>query len=153
MHKLLYLLVAFLLCACSESGTITSSTYVSPSTNPSNGVTNTTTTSNATVVPGVTFSVVDFYTSGSYVYLVLKNNTAAKTVSFSIDYSAQCGSGSKKYGSIYTSLGSYEQSSQSIFIGSGTSSSCSLTMSAIRSSYTGFIPWNGSYTVTTSMFK
>lgn len=153
--RIALLLLVVLLSACSESGTVTSSEYKMPTTiNPAG----TTTPSNTsgTVVPGVTFSVVDMYISSYSVYIIFRNNTSASLPSFYADYALQCGNNEKKYGEFYFYLNSFEQSSKSMYVGNNVSN-CSLTISTIRTgcsycSNDNFKPWTGSYTVSTSMY-
>ena len=154
MRIVLFLLLFFLL-ACSESGTVTSSEYKKPSTINPAGTTTPSNTS-ATIVPGVTFSVVDMYVSSYSVYVIFRNNTSASLPSFYADYTLQCENNEKKYGDLHFYLNSYEQSSKSMYVGNNVSN-CSLTISTIRTgcSYCTndiFEPWAGTYTVSTSMF-
>ena len=153
--RIAMLLLVILLFACSESGTVSSPEYKMPTTiNPAG----TTTPSNVsgTVVPGVTFSVVDMYVSSYTVYVIFRNNTSASLPSFYADYALQCGNNEKKYGELYFYLNSFEQTSKTMYVGSDISN-CSLTISTIRTgcSYCtndNFKPWTGTYTVSTSMY-
>lgn len=136
MRFIIVMFSVFFLLACSESGTA-----------PGSG------TSTATITPGTTFSVADMYLQSSTLYVVFKNNTSRELPSFYADYMLQCGA-KKDYGEIYFNLGAYEQYSKAFYSASQDSSGCSLTIQTIRNaySYNGFVPWNGSYTVTTNMF-